>query len=100
MKLPTMIATLHRTTSPSPPSTGEVPPGSSIAAKPVIPTATPANVQREGRSPARSRKMMIHNGITETKSAVIPEGTKRSAIDTVPMPTPRSAIPIVAALRS
>ncbi len=44
--------------------------------------------------------MMIHSGMTETKSAVIPEGTKRSAIETVPMPTPRRATPIVAALRS
>ena len=65
-----------------------------------LPTATPANVQREGRSPARSRTMMIHSGSTDTKSAVTPEGTKRSAMDTVPIPTPRSAIPMVAALRT
>ena len=64
------------------------------------PTPTPINVSREGRSPARSRKRIIHSGKTEAMRAAMPVGTYLTASVTIPIATPRIVTPINIAPRT
>ena len=69
------IMRLQKTTSPSVPETGRVPPGRSIHPIPTSPTTTPTSVSRAGRSPVITRQITIVRGVEATMSAITPVGT-------------------------
>jgi len=100
-KLPQAIATDQSATCVAlAPLTGAVPPGSSMSIRPIRPTPTPSDVNRDGRSPARSRKKIIHSGTAETMRAAIPDGTYLCARERMPIETPRMETPMKAAPRT